>query len=763
MIINLLVNSYKSYQKATVINLDRGSKAPYSIIYGLNGVGKSAILEVLDFLFNYSNDGITWNNNKTRKNYDSSYVLGIFKCNKEAFIKYISEKERREKFEEIKEYVSLVNDFIEQQIKSEESSKNPLFDVPYEHDPTYAYFMAYRNHEGNLETSNSYTMKMKRYVKDHLELNIFDEEILKKYIGYVISYHVYVYVPAESIPPKLLNLTNINFQRLMDQSLLQGINEILTKKGLHSAKRSLLDELNNSLSIYINNINKKLSFEQRRYTFKTPPRGRQNITVNDLTNKIVSSYFNKRKLFMLSDDGINSTPIEYLSSGEQKQAIINTFYAILLNKNINDNADYIIWGIDEPENSQDYTHVLPQFERLEKLSTERNIQILITTHWYGILPISSNGTAIEIEPSEQKKSIAIDKFYTEHSKDEFGIKSIYDLATSIISYLQTYPDKNIIICEGTSDKTYLECYLNVDKVKIIPVAGKGNVQTVFSLLRVSLKEFIRNNDISIVCIVDTDPIFEDMFNYSKDKKICLMRWQNISSDTNIVNLVNVFQKGQQLSSTAIEDILNPRIFFKALCSLMKEYQVSTEHINLNEKAKVSNLMSVENTELSCLVYSGSDFQDEISAIRELIKHHKGQLSELYSKIYKAEITDNSLEPLSICLKELFKDDEVIYHKPHKTIKDESNIPITIMGDNEEVFSCFKTTTGFIIPRGTRITPSLPSLPNSIRNDISSFEMENEIDDYVVKKDITYNKDLRSLIMLLIGRLIYASSIDKYVK
>ena len=88
MIIDTVINSYKSYQKATSINLTKDYQTPYSIIYGMNGVGKSAILEALNFLFNFGSN-TEWNTNKRRKNNDYSYVLALFKCNKEAFFESI--------------------------------------------------------------------------------------------------------------------------------------------------------------------------------------------------------------------------------------------------------------------------------------------------------------------------------------------------------------------------------------------------------------------------------------------------------------------------------------------------------------------------------------------------------------------------------------------------------------------------------------------------------------------------------------------------
>ena len=47
--------------------------------------------------------------------------------------------------------------------------------------------------------------------------------------------------------------------------------------------------------------------------------------------------------------------------------------------------------------------------------------------------------------------------------DVIELKSFFDLASSIITYIRTKPNDTWIICEGKDDKQYLECVLYGEK------------------------------------------------------------------------------------------------------------------------------------------------------------------------------------------------------------------------------------------------------------------------------------------------------------
>ncbi|MFU7518072.1 hypothetical protein AB4668_20200, partial [Clostridium sp. HCS.1] len=88
-----------------------------------------------------------------------------------------------------------------------------------------------------------------------------------------------------------------------------------------------------------------------------------------------------------------------LCSGEQRIAIIDIATAFLLH---NDKTDKkIIFAIDERENSLHISKAFNQFERLEGLSSKH--QIVITTHWSGALPVTSNRNLQYLEKDRKIK------------------------------------------------------------------------------------------------------------------------------------------------------------------------------------------------------------------------------------------------------------------------------------------------------------------------------------------------------------------------
>ena len=564
----------------------------------------------------------------------------------------------------------------------------------------------------------------------------------------------------------------------MSSPVRDAITSVLTNSKFNS--ESILDGLNSNLNKYLATINTQVSSESRNYIFTTPARSKKNITAHDLTEQIISAYFAKRSLFMIEGDDKARLSIDLLSSGEQKQAIINVFYSILINRSKDDNNDFLIWAIDEPETSQDYTHVLPQFERLEYLSSNKKIQILITTHWYGILPMASGGTAIEISPSKQELSTKIARFYLGHLKDEFGIKSMYDLATSIISYWKTYPSKHILLCEGSTDKIYLQSYLNSDRVKIIPVSGKGNVIKLVRLLQASLEGVKSDATGMIIAIVDTDPIKEYPIKEYGDKlnlpnaQIKLMRWQiSFKDKSDTVSLIPFDQRDALYTQTAIEDVLNPKAFIKALTDTAAKFNISFKKISLSSDGLVSHLYDAESKELSAISYNGTDLQDVIKKMHEFINKHKGAIAWKYNEIYKSMTLNNKKDLVKIALKKVFNGDDTLFNiantsntKKEPFSANDKYKEITIKDKYSPMsFKILDYKSKYVIPKGTMLAKVRSnSLPNKLSLLLDEYQKENKIINYKLKESIIWdNKDLRDIAMFLVGRLIHKQSIDKYIQ
>ena len=95
----------------------------------------------------------------------------------------------------------------------------------------------------------------------------------------------------------------------------------------------------------------------------------------------------------------------------------------------------VIIGIDEPENSLHITSCYEQFARLKKVS--QNAQVLITTHWYGFLPIVNKGIVHFIDSKEkghEEFDISFNtvdlycyQYKTKNKSKEFSLKSTNDV------------------------------------------------------------------------------------------------------------------------------------------------------------------------------------------------------------------------------------------------------------------------------------------------------------------------------------------------
>lgn len=158
--------------------------------------------------------------------------------------------------------------------------------------------------------------------------------------------------------------------------------------------------------------------------------------------------------------------------------------------------------------------------------------------------------------------------------DIIELKSMYDLATSIITYMRNHVNKRWIICEGSDDKIYLEYILkNYKDVSILPVGGCGNVIKLFYLLYSPLTEKTEIKSISgkILFLIDTDLYQQNVktmigLSSEKSQSIFLRRVQ-IKDDT--IKLYDPCISNIYLQ-TEIEDCLDPECYYNAVMETIKE-------------------------------------------------------------------------------------------------------------------------------------------------------------------------------------------------
>jgi predicted ATP-dependent endonuclease of OLD family len=292
---------------------------------------------------------------------------------------------------------------------------------------------------------------------------------------------------------------------------------------------------------------------------------------------ILEIYFKKRVLMSGNREKTRlSKKMRELSAGEKREALINLIYVFL--KEEEERDQIVIIGIDEPENSLHTALCYDQFEKLKQIS--KNAQVLITTHWYGFLPIIDKGTVhfLKNEAEErvnffEKADLYLYPYRTKNIPEDFALKSTNDLVQSIFHSLKTKNPYNWLICEGSSDKIYLENFLKKEvkenNLRIIPVGGIELVKKFYKYLLLPISEHVNNLGRGrVFCLTDTDANLRKNDISSQDDKFknTLVIKRLTNEGNNSPSLIK-FEAEQKQDSIDVEKSLNPTIFAKTLRNL----------------------------------------------------------------------------------------------------------------------------------------------------------------------------------------------------
>jgi predicted ATP-dependent endonuclease of OLD family len=204
--------------------------------------------------------------------------------------------------------------------------------------------------------------------------------------------------------PRIINLSNWNdFKPIIKTSSADSfeIDILNTAFGLNS-KEKLINLSNRNLrrearsgSIKINKIISKL----------LPPRMGFKFEIDNLNNSDI--------LLNIEDKYSGYTPIHLRGDGIKK-----LIYLLIQLKKINLNKDHVLILIDEPENSlhPDAQHTLRSF--LEKLSAQKNTQIIYTTHSAAMInPFTCHG--LRLLKRKVKKDHATTSIINKPYEDNF--------------------------------------------------------------------------------------------------------------------------------------------------------------------------------------------------------------------------------------------------------------------------------------------------------------------------------------------------------
>lgn len=583
----MFLRHYKIYQGVNFIPICNDYSNKYSLFIGNNGVGKSSVLEALDAFFNNG----YWNKNKSGKA-DEAFIAPIFLIQKNKIKDRLlcTQPDLVRFIDFLSDYFWNVTSEANGNLSSDDFKK--FFEYrdnlkKFKQDENYYLFIVGISYE-NRSKVNFITFNNDVLDKIPNELKGFDYNCL---IDIIRELYSYIYIPVQTSPTEVLRIEGREVQELMNTHILDKIDSLLNEKNFQDGRKklSVIDFLNNSLNEYMESINEIIEKMDNGYAYKVERTYKKYLTSSDVRRKILEAYFSIRTLKK------GKREISELSSGEQRIALIDIATAFLLNSE-NEHKD-IIFAIDEPENSLHISKAFHQFEKLEKLSSKH--QIMITTHWYGSLPITNTGNLQYLEKDTRIKiySYCFNNYFENRKQlpEDLMLKSYFDLTTSIISSMRA--DKtNWIICEGSDDKLYLEYYLkNIKNLRVFSVGGCGNVIKVYKYLYIPFSEKDESKSLNskIMCIIDSDEELKTigLDSQSRNKKLRIARIQLDKEDK--IELRKLDGNGKY-NPTEIEDCLEPKATYEAIVKTINE-NGSTEqkealnYFKFNDDMKVSRI------------------------------------------------------------------------------------------------------------------------------------------------------------------------------
>jgi energy-coupling factor transporter ATP-binding protein EcfA2 len=674
MIVGLFLRHYKTYNGIYFVPITINEF--FSVYFGPNGIGKSSILEAMDSFFNER----SWNINKFASSHGFSnknhpYIAPVYLIKRDLLPssnkldKDISEKiiGLSEYFwnvpkEEIKGNIEELNGFIE--------FRDDILKKNYSQHDYCLLIIGKRKININEDISFGpfHNQESLYYcIRKNADYNIDDEYLQKNYsnvLKYIMSLYSYIYIPSDIDVQSYTKLENQDIQKLMHKDIQDAIKNAITD--------SKLDQINQSLKDFVDEISMKI----KDYEYRKPTDGTSKIVMSDLISKIVEAYFSIRVLSKRANDKF--IPVSELSSGEKRMALVDLAFAFLNEKEKHEKN--IILGIDEPEVSLHISACYDQFEKLRKMA-KNNHQIIITTHWYGFLPVVNSGFAHNVYKEDDKikfNTYSLEKYQEEIAltrKQNRGqlpydiyLKSTNDLGQSIIASLRADNFYNYILCEGSSDSIYLRFYLSeyIEKynLRIMPLGGCGEIIRILENLETIVKD--KNAEIkgTMLGLIDTDTQYPEIDIKEPSNKKLLFRRMLFDASINDIKLVN--QNDHNIVETQIEHVLDPVIFFKTI----KSY---------NDQ-KIDAIFNDESVDL--LAKCSRNVIDFTDNQRSIIKkffssddnYRKVDFAHRYTK-FALETKDRPIPAVFLDIKKIFSfEDEININsdKPDELVRDAEN-------------------------------------------------------------------------------------------
>lgn len=594
MIVGLILRNFKNFKNQHYIPMSLDGKLSWFI--GENGVGKSTVLCALNTVLNNNDfNKLDINNEVRAQGYDTRepFIVPIF----------LIEKEKVKKNHLLSKQLEIISN-ITWQIEHEDFNlfQRPIAEKFVQHrdklvnhfnekthylvpiglikkkpneapTPYMSFFDSINDYEEELQTYFDQIQSETSPQKKYSYINN-----LESLLQSIKDIYSFIYLPAEITVDSYSKIEGDLLQALLGEDIQQKISKIIRKTDIR--------EINNHLNQFIKSISTILD---GKYQFKKPSQRQSQFTQRHMILKIIESYFSDKILHF--KESKKDIPVNNLSSGEKRRALLDLATAFL-KANPKKSQLQTIFAIDEPELSLHATACFKQFEKI-RLISELGVQTLVTTHWYGFLPVVGCGTAVYISPNQSHiTSLNLKYFKDEITRlvtesrgsylDTLEVKSNYDLVQSIISSITSGNEYNWIICEGKTDKKYIESHLKsseINNLVVLPVSGCIVLKKIFSHLILALEDRRATITGKVYCLIDTDTHY-DYFEGKDSIPQIIIRRLLLNDATNEIELVKT-SDNRVHPPTEIEDALDSYIFRDTLIQLKQSGVIDFDFINTN--------------------------------------------------------------------------------------------------------------------------------------------------------------------------------------
>ena len=636
MIIGLFQRHFKIYKGAKYIPFGTNQKEMFNLFIGQNGAGKSSILEALNCYFN--NSEFIYHSNEKRS---EAFISPLFLIKKDELVDF--DKKTQEIIPIISESLLSLSLTSSTNFKPYESFFEQQKFLKTLKETHYIFTVAFfPQNDNNQQYFITFDNIIKKKIQEVEEFN--DDKYyfstIQKLKSDIIKNYSYLYIPVETSIDDFLKLESRGMQDLMSEDVKKRIektlNEKLPIKEGRVQKKSILEIINNDLEEFVKEVESTIQEIDKGYDFEKEFKAKTNLTANHLSDVMIETYFSKRKLKK------NGKQIKYLSAGERKKALIDIAYSFLIQENTKKRK--IILAIDEPESSLHISMCYDQFNRLEELSSKFNIQLLVTSHWYGSLPIIDKGNLYHIDSKDE--DVVINQYSFRNYFEESGsnpsdiqFKSFFDLASAIISSLRIQ-DTNWLIVESEEDKNYITKHIEIEKnLKILPVGGCSIVKLLYNYLYTPISQKSEKNALNgkIFCLIDTDFQGVGTKNFLDDHSNGLLKMRRLQVMEN--DKIELHKIDTDIKfPTEIEEALNSKAFYEALSitieesedeiikNIFKKFKYDEESINSFIKGDKSIIYPDTNS-----VFDGNPLKDK-EIIIDFIDNFKKEICSNYCEI-----------------------------------------------------------------------------------------------------------------------------------